>query len=52
LLRSDPGTQTKDQELDFFIRYFEGAVKVLGFKNGNKISGTGYVELTGYAEDL
>lgn len=42
----------KDQELDFFIRYFEGAVKVLGFKNGNKISGTGYVELTGYAEDL
>jgi predicted secreted hydrolase len=42
----------KDQELNFFIRYFEGAVKVLGFKNGNKISGAGYVELTGYAKDL
>jgi predicted secreted hydrolase len=42
----------KDQELNFFIRYFEGAVSVEGLKNGNKISGAGYVELTGYAKDL
>lgn len=42
----------KNQELNFFIRYFEGAVSVEGLKNGNKISGAGYVELTGYAKDL
>ncbi|KIH76020.1 hydrolase [Geoalkalibacter ferrihydriticus DSM 17813] len=41
-----------DQELDVSIRYWEGAVWVEGRRAGRKISGRGYVELTGYAEDL
>lgn len=34
-----------DQELDTFVRYWEGAVEV----KGETISGRGYAELTGYA---
>lgn len=41
----------KDQELDFFIRYWEGAVSVSGLYKEEKISGSGYVELTGYATE-
>lgn len=40
----------KDQELKVTVRYWEGAVKVKGTKNGTAISGQGYVELTGYAD--
>ncbi len=37
-----------DQELNLSYRYWEGAVKVSGTKNGHAISGQGYVELAGY----
>jgi predicted secreted hydrolase len=37
-----------DQELNGRYRYWEGAVKLTGKKNGRPISGQGYVELTGY----
>ena len=40
-----------DQELITNVRYWEGAVDVLGAANGQAISGKGYVELTGYAEN-
>ncbi len=41
-----------DQELDLSIIYWEGAVQINGEKNGVKINGKGYVELTGYAQSL
>jgi predicted secreted hydrolase len=41
----------KNQELDVSIRYWEGAVEIDGDYHGKPISGRGYVELTGYAED-
>lgn len=40
-----------DQELDATIRYWEGAVRVRGLRAGKPVSGYGYVELTGYAQD-
>lgn len=39
-----------DQELDTVVRYWEGAVRIEGTANGNPVEGSGYVELTGYAE--
>ena len=39
-----------DQELFTTVRYWEGAVDVTGTRDGEPISGRGYVELTGYAE--
>jgi predicted secreted hydrolase len=39
-----------DQELFTTVRYWEGAVDVTGTRDGEKIGGRGYVELTGYAE--
>jgi predicted secreted hydrolase len=41
----------KNQELNFFIRYWEGAVNVSGTDKGKKVTGSGYVELTGYDEE-
>lgn len=38
----------KNQELKVSIPYWEGSVLVQGIKNGKKITGRGYVELTGY----
>ena len=38
-----------DQELSAIVRYWEGAVNVSGKRNGRKLGGRGYVELTGYA---
>jgi len=38
-----------DQELSATVRYWEGAVDVSGKRNGEKLGGRGYVELTGYA---
>ncbi len=38
------------QELDFAVRYWEGAVDVAGMVEGTDVQGVGYVELTGYAE--
>jgi predicted secreted hydrolase len=40
-----------DQELSTIVRYWEGAVDVSGRRSGQPVSGVGYVELTGYAED-
>lgn len=41
-----------DQELRVSFTYWEGAVKVSGSRNGVQVSGSGYVELTGYAQSL
>lgn len=41
-----------DQELNVRYRYWEGAVDVTGTKQGQSISGQGYVELTGYQKIL
>ncbi|MEO1247496.1 MAG: lipocalin-like domain-containing protein [Pseudomonadota bacterium] len=40
-----------NQELFTTVRYWEGAVDVRGTARGRPVSGRGYVELTGYAED-
>ena len=42
----------KDQELDLTFKYWEGAVKITGMHQGNPVSGSGYVELTGYAGSM
>ena len=39
-----------DQELNTLVRYWEGAVRIEGASRGRPVSGSGYVELTGYAE--
>jgi predicted secreted hydrolase len=39
-----------DQELDLSVRYWEGAVRVQGMQSGQAVTGSGYLELTGYAE--
>ena len=39
----------EDQELFTTVRYWEGAVDVVGTRFGKAITGRGYVELTGYA---
>lgn len=39
-----------DQELDTVVRYWEGAVRIEGTADGRPVGGSGYVELTGYAE--
>jgi predicted secreted hydrolase len=40
-----------DQELNLSFRYWEGAVAVRGTRHGRAVSGRGYAELTGYAEE-
>jgi predicted secreted hydrolase len=44
----------RDQELSLGdrIAYWEGAVEAKGTRNGNPVSGRGYVELTGYAQSM
>lgn len=39
----------EDQELELSIRYWEGAVRVVGSRDGRAVEGYGFVELTGYA---
>lgn len=41
-----------DQELNVSFTYWEGAVAVQGSGPGGALFGTGYVELTGYAESM
>jgi predicted secreted hydrolase len=41
-----------DQEMDVSYAYWEGAVKVDGTRNGQRVAGDGYVELTGYAGSM
>jgi predicted secreted hydrolase len=43
-------TSIADQEHNLSFRYWEGAVEVQGEKEGEDVSGRGYVELTGYVE--
>jgi len=38
-----------DQEMKVSYTYWEGAVDVQGILDGNDVSGSGYVEMTGYA---
>jgi len=40
-----------DQELDLTFRYWEGAVRVVGMRDGKPVHGTGYLELTGYGDE-
>lgn len=40
-----------NQELLTSVRYWEGAVKASGTRNNKTISGKGYVEMTGYADE-
>ncbi len=39
----------RDQELDTWVRYWEGAVDINGTRGNSPVNGRGYVELTGYA---
>jgi predicted secreted hydrolase len=41
-----------DQELHVSFTYWEGAVKFSGTSHGKPVSGSGYVELTGYTSSL
>ncbi len=41
-----------DQELPVSVIYWEGAVRVTGQRAGKAVSGSGYVELTGYAGSI
>jgi predicted secreted hydrolase len=41
-----------DQELNVSYAYWEGAVRVSGEQAGSTISGSGYVEMTGYASSM
>jgi predicted secreted hydrolase len=41
-------TQVADQELKLIIRYYEGTVRLDGIHKGQKVSGFGYAEMTGY----
>lgn len=38
-----------DQEVDQSVRYWEGAVRIEGTARGSRVTGQGYVEMTGYA---
>jgi len=38
-----------NQEINFSVRYWEGAVKIMGTVGSKKITGHGYVELSGYS---
>jgi predicted secreted hydrolase len=42
----------EDQELNLAVVYWEGAVNVSGEIQGNTVRGRGYVELTGYAQNM
>jgi predicted secreted hydrolase len=41
-----------DQEMNVSYNYWEGAVEADGIMQGSSISGSGYVEMTGYAASL
>jgi len=42
----------RDQELNVSYAYWEGAVKISGSIEGSPVSGSGYVELTGYSGSM
>ena len=41
-----------DQEMNVSYSYWEGAVGIRGMFNDKTVSGSGYVELTGYAASM
>jgi predicted secreted hydrolase len=41
-----------DQEMNVSYAYWEGAVDVSGYINSNPVTGSGYVEMTGYAASM
>jgi len=41
-----------DQEMDVSYVYWEGAVEISGKRDGQALSGQGYVELTGYLDSI
>lgn len=43
---------TRDQEMEVSFIYWEGAVTATGSMAGRPVAGAGYVELTGYGEQL
>jgi predicted secreted hydrolase len=45
-------TRLPQQELSGRIRYWEGAIEITGIKNNRPLKGSGYLEMTGYAEGL
>lgn len=42
-------TPVADQELNLAVTYWEGAIRISGTRDGNRVQGSGYMELTGYA---
>lgn len=42
----------QDQELNLSYSYWEGAVRIIGTRNGQVVTGNGYVELTGYTTSM
>ena len=40
----------EDQEMDLSVRYWEGAIRVTGNKDGSPMNGRGYLELAGYRD--
>ncbi len=51
-LRLEVEPYLADQEMIVSYTYWEGAVRVQGERDGDRVSGTGYVELTGYAGSM
>src|SRR5262249_47085493 len=41
-----------DQEMRTSFTYWEGAVRVAGTSSGRRVTGGGYLELTGYARSM
>jgi predicted secreted hydrolase/threonine/homoserine/homoserine lactone efflux protein len=41
-----------NQELNLTYQYWEGAADITGGRNGEPVSGTGFVELTGYGKSI
>ena len=40
-----------DQEMETSVRYWEGTVRIEGAAGGKNISGSGYIEMTGYGDN-
>ncbi|MGI9176041.1 MAG: lipocalin family protein, partial [Rhodothermales bacterium] len=40
-----------DQEMETSVRYWEGAVRIEGTSGEKNISGSGYIEMTGYGDN-
>jgi len=47
-LRLDVEPRIEGQEMDLSVRYWEGAIQARGERGGRPVSGSGYLEMTGY----